>query len=289
MNATNSPTTLLLGCGYTLSRVARQLGEHAVLCTTNTASSANRLAAEGFLSEPLTITDTEQLKKLIERYPSIATIVDGVPPIFDESTTSGTSGPLSVLAAIGERPIRTIYLSTTGVYGERNGAIVTESTPPHPAERHAAARLACEEVYRTRGSLSFVFRVAGIYGLGRSILDRLVRGEYRFVSGADRWTNRIHVDDLATAISRLVTSDPVTKSTLPPLFNASDNDWMQVSELIDLCGQFASFPPPKSIPPEAAHHTMLSNQRIDSTLLLATLLEKPRYPTLASFLSAGKS
>ena len=285
MTATNSPRTLLLGCGYTLSRVARQLGHDAVFCTTNSPASATSLAAEGFLSEPLTITNTDQLKKLLERYPSIETIVDGVPPILGASPDTGTNGPLSVLAAIGERPIRTIYLSTTGVYGERNGAIVTESTAPQPAERHAAARLACEEVYRARGPLNFILRVAGIYGPGRSILDRLVRGEYRFVSGADRWTNRIHVDDLATAISRLVTFDPATDKAPPPLLNASDNDRMRVSELIALCGKFASFSPPQSIPPEVAHHTMLSNQRVDSSLLQSNLLQKPRYPNLASFLS----
>jgi len=289
---TYSPSTLLLGCGYTLSRVARLLGADAVLCTTQSAASAASLQAENFVCEPIVITDTERLREILDHYPSITTIVDGVPPIFEERGDTGTLGPRSVLAAVGAQPIRIIYLSTTGVYGERNGAIVTEATVPRPAEPHAAARLACEQLYAERGSLTSILRVAGIYGPGRSILDRLVRGEYRFVAGADRWTNRIHVEDLAIAITRLIsyeaTVGEATNGEPPPaILNASDSDWMRVSEMIALCAKYATFPPPRSISPEVAHHTMLSNQRVETTLLRSTLLPNPRYPNLESFLQTA--
>ena len=299
---TYSPTTLLLGCGYTLSRVARLLGADAVLCTTQSVASAASLQAENFVCEPIVITDTERLRAVLDRYPSITTIVDGVPPIFEERGDTGTLGPRSVLAAVGARPLRIIYLSTTGVYGERNGAIVTEATVPRPAEPHAAARLACEQLYAERGERTSILRVAGIYGPGRSILDRLVRGEYRFVAGADRWTNRIHVEDLAIAITRLISYEAILGEAIvgeatvgeatngeppPAILNASDSDWMRVSEMIALCAKYATFPPPRSISPEVAHHTMLSNQRVDTTLLRSTLLPNPKYPNLESFLQTA--
>lgn len=279
-----NPSILLLGCGYTLSRVAHLLGTDAVVCAARRAASTEALRAQGFCCEEGSIESTEQLTELFIRYPSITTVVDSVPPLLDFPTpdsplNDGTRGPRSLLTAIDTRPVRVIYLSTTGVYGERNGAIVTESSSLTPRERNAAARAASEQVYQTSAKHHATIRIAAIYGPDRNPLDRLISGTYRTVSGADRWTNRIHVADLATAIARIASRDDV-----PPILNASDGDWLRSSELIALCAQYATFPPPPAIAPEHAHHTMLSNQRVDSSLLRSTVLPEMQFPGLRTFL-----
>lgn len=280
----SSPSILLLGCGYTLSRVAQLLGSDAVVCATRRAASTQALRAQGFCCEEVSIESIEQLAKLFIRYPTITTIIDGVPPFFtaaspDAPLDEGTSGPRSLLNAIDTRPIRVVYLSTTGVYGERDGAIVTEASPLHPREGNAAARAASERVYQTSSKHHSTLRIAAIYGPERNPLDRLTNGTYRTVSGADRWTNRIHVADLAAAIASIATGNDVA-----PILNASDGDWLRSSEVIALCRQYAQFPPPPAIAPEHAHHTMLSNQRVDSSLLRSTVLREMLVPSLTSFL-----
>jgi nucleoside-diphosphate-sugar epimerase len=294
----NGPTTLLLGCGYTLSAVATMLGCDAAICTTRSDRSAAKLRDLGFACEVFDVTrgsgdasknPASQLTAILHRYPTIRTIIDGIPPFVDpDDQNFALQGPRAVLHAIAalaprEYPIHIVYLSTTGVYGERNGGIVTEHTTPQPREIHADARRRCEEMYVANHSSVTVLRVAGIYGPGRSILDRLLSGSYRTVAGTDRFTNRIHVADLATAITR-ITTRTTSLNELPPIINLCDGEWLRSSELLALCATYASFSPPPAIPPELAHHTMLSHQRVDGSLLRATLLPELQFSGIRKFL-----
>ena len=109
-------------------------------------------------------------------------------------------------AAIAAAPaLRWIgYLSTTGVYGDRGGATVTEATPPAPGQPRSIRRLAAEEAWRTaaaaRGGALDLFRVGGIYGPGRSSFDELRAGVARRVLKPGHSFSRIHRDDIALAV-----------------------------------------------------------------------------------------
>ena len=101
---------------------------------------------------------------------------------------------------------RIVYLSTTGVYGDRQGAWVNEDTSPAPQTARAVRRLAAENALRgwaeARAVSWCILRVAGIYGPGRLPLERLRRGEPAISPQEATPTNRIHVEDLATSASR---------------------------------------------------------------------------------------
>ena len=98
------------------------------------------------------------------------------------------------------------YLSTTGVYGDRAGGWVREDTPPAPASPEGERRLAAERGWRdlagVAGSPLSIFRLPGIYGPGRSPLDRLRTGAVRRWVKPGQVFSRIHVDDLADALVR---------------------------------------------------------------------------------------
>jgi nucleoside-diphosphate-sugar epimerase len=98
---------------------------------------------------------------------------------------------------------RFIYVSTTGVYGDRAGALVNEETPPAPHSERAVRRLAAENALRAwadaLGVSWCILRVPGIYGPGRLPLERLRRGEPAIHPHEATPSNRIHVEDLATA------------------------------------------------------------------------------------------
>lgn len=101
------------------------------------------------------------------------------------------------------------YLSSTAVYGDRGGAWVDATTDaaaidaaaaPVPCGPRGAARLAAERGWRARLSPTHVFRLAGIYGPGRSALDAVRAGRARRVHKAGHVFSRIHVDDIVEAV-----------------------------------------------------------------------------------------
>lgn len=108
-----------------------------------------------------------------------------------------------LLAHATGRPRRFVYLSTTGVYGDRQGGHVDEDTPPAPRTERAIRRLAAEQAVRAWAEAHDVswciLRVAGIYGPGRLPIGRLRRQEPAIEPDEATPTNRIHIDDLAAA------------------------------------------------------------------------------------------
>jgi nucleoside-diphosphate-sugar epimerase len=102
--------------------------------------------------------------------------------------------------------IRTIlYLSTIGVYGNHDGAWVDEDTPSNPSSERGRQRLLAEKQWmlfaRSKGASLHVLRLAGIYGPGRSAFDSLRNGKARRIIKPGQVFNRIHVEDIASAIA----------------------------------------------------------------------------------------
>jgi nucleoside-diphosphate-sugar epimerase len=101
-------------------------------------------------------------------------------------------------------PEALVYLSSTSVYGRREGEWTDESTPLRPSSPVGEARAAAEEVYldaaRERGLPARVCRAPGIYGPGRTLRERLELGAYRRLNDEDHWVSRIHVDDLVSGL-----------------------------------------------------------------------------------------
>jgi nucleoside-diphosphate-sugar epimerase len=95
------------------------------------------------------------------------------------------------------------YLSSTGVYGDTGGAWVDETAP---LAGRRGPRIAADLAWQDIGAR--VFRLPGIYGPGRSILDRLAAGQAHRIHLPDQVFSRIHVDDIATAILAAATRGP---------------------------------------------------------------------------------
>lgn len=88
------------------------------------------------------------------------------------------------------------YLSSTGVYGDTGGAWADESAPIGLGRR--SARAAADREWLSLGA--HVFRLPGIYGPGRSPLDRIARGEAYRVALPGQVFSRVHVDDIVAAV-----------------------------------------------------------------------------------------
>ncbi|WP_374443082.1 SDR family oxidoreductase [Stella sp.] len=139
---------------------------------------------------------------------------------LDPAALAGTTHLLSTVAPEGGRdpvlaalaaPIRALpglrwvgYLSSTGVYGDHDGGWVDEETPPRPSGARGRHRLMAEEAWRDlwrhHGLPVHVFRVAGIYGPGRSAVDLVRAGTARRIVKPGQYFSRIHRDDIVAVL-----------------------------------------------------------------------------------------
>lgn len=96
------------------------------------------------------------------------------------------------------------YLSTTAVYGDRGGDWVDEGSDIHPTTRRGLRRLRAEEQWQelcfTAGLPLHIFRLAGIYGPGRSALDSVRAGTARRINKPGQAFSRVHIEDIVQVL-----------------------------------------------------------------------------------------
>lgn len=200
--AGSAGTWLIAGCGYTGTRLARSLAGHLVgqgpvLALVRSAASAAALAREGIQA---VLADFDGTAMFLVP-PDLSAVVYLAPPAGPDGEDTRFR---RFLAALGPaRPQVLVYVSTTGVYGDKGGAAVDESAPPAPTDDRARQRLHAEGQARrwceARDARCVILRVAAIYGPHRLPLDRLRRGEPVLRAEDSGPGNRIHVDDLVAA------------------------------------------------------------------------------------------
>lgn len=183
------------------------------------------------------------------------------------------------------------YLSTTGVYGDRGGAWVDESTPPDPGTSRSRGRLEAEGGWRLAAEEAEaclqIFRLSGIYGPGRSVLDRLRKGTARRIVAPDLVFNRIHVDDIAGAVSAGATHPEVDG-----VINVSDDEPAAPSEVVAYAARLLGVDAPPEVPlreaelSPAARSFYEENKRVRSTRLEPALGYRLRHPTYREGLKA---
>jgi nucleoside-diphosphate-sugar epimerase len=136
----------------------------------------------------------------------------------------------------GNASARIVFVSSTSVYGQRNGEWVDESSETHPELPTAKVLLAAESLLRSEAPRAVVLRLAGIYGPERkSLLAPLVDGVPRVARGTG-WVNRMYVSDCARALQHLL-----AHPNPEPLYVGSDDEpasqeavWTWLAEHFDL-------------------------------------------------------
>jgi nucleoside-diphosphate-sugar epimerase len=142
--------------------------------------------------------------------------------------------------------LRTIvYLSTIGVYGDRGGAWVDETTPPRPGAARSRERLAAEQAWLDFGARHniavAILRLAGIYGPGQNALVQIARGTARRIIKPGQVFNRIHVDDIAQAVDTAFSRDA------SGIFNVADDEPTPPGEPMAFAAQLMGVEPPPEI------------------------------------------
>ena len=185
------------------------------------------------------------------------------------------------------------YLSTTGVYGDTGGAQVDETAALKPSSERARRRVLAEEAWRALAG-AHVFRLAGIYGPGRSALDPARAGTARRVLKPGHAFSRIHVDDIA-GVLRASLSQPRPGA----VYNVCDDHPAEPSDVTAYACELLGFDPPAAVTFEDAAPDMSAmgrsfwrdRRRVDNARIkdeLGVTLKYPDYRAgLRAILAAG--
>lgn len=192
-------TLLIFGLGYSGQAVADAAIDFSVVATTRSIDPAVIAPPDPAKTQRL----TPQWVPFAAAEPAIAVathILVTVPPDADGDPVLNRYAEAIATAPV----LRWIgYLSSTVVYGDRGGAWVDEATPPAPSQPRGQRRLDAEFAWSRFGSRYAVdlFRLAGIYGPGRSAFDDLRAGTARRMSKPGHQFGRIHRDDIGRAVT----------------------------------------------------------------------------------------
>lgn len=198
-------------------------------------------------------------------------VLSSVPPARD--------GGDPVLETFGEAlrgaPGRWLgYLSSTGVYGDTGGAWVDESAPVGSGRR--TARATADLGWQALGAS--VFRLPGIYGPGRSALDRVMAGTAHRVDIAGQVFSRVHVDDIASGV--------IAGMGGPSgVYNLADNEPCSQNAVIEEAARLLGRAPPPLVPLDEAGLSPMAlafyaeNRRVANGKAARVLGWRPRFPT----------
>lgn len=158
------------------------------------------------------------------------------------------------------QPRRTLFVSSTAVYEQRDGGWVDEETPVSPRGYRGRVHLEAEQVLADAAGTGVAVRFGGIYGPGRGRLIEAIRSG-RARSSPERFTNRIHRDDCAGVLAHLaVLPDPA------PLYLGVDSDPASEREVYAWPAERLGVPEP----PRASEPARGANKRCSNALLRAS-------------------
>lgn len=176
------------------------------------------------------VTQWEELKKLSPAFDWVincAASAGGGADAYRQLYLEGNRNLLAWLAA--RTPEKFIYTSSTSVYAQHDGSLVTEQSPAQPEAATAGVLVETEELLLAAARKNFpavVLRVAGIYGPGRGhAFKQFLRGEARLEGDGSRFLNMIHRDDVAGAI---ITA--LERGRPGEIYNAVDNEPVSQAE-----------------------------------------------------------
>jgi nucleoside-diphosphate-sugar epimerase len=182
------------------------------------------------------------------------------------------------------------YLSTTGVYGNRDGGWVDENADLRPTGARGRRRVAAEAGWldlRRHGVPVHIFRLAAIYGPGRSPFDALRAGTAKRIAKPGQVFSRIHVDDLASVLLASMASPRPGR-----IYNVCDDEPAAPETVVAHAAALLGLPVPPLLPFDSAELSPMArsfyddNKRVANALIKRELGVALRYPSYRAGLAA---
>lgn len=277
------------GLGYSARRLARLMLSKGwrVTGTARTDEAVAKLKAEGF--EGVVFDGQNQIEGFLSLTRDVTHVLLSAPP--------GEQGDPVFLhhGADLELMVPQLqwagYLSTTGVYGDRQGDWVDETSELLPAtergRRRVAAEAAWQNLQRTSGFPLHIFRLAGIYGPGSNQLVSLLKGKSRRVVKPGQVFSRVHVDDIASVLLASI-DRPNPGAT----YNVCDDEAAPPQDVVAYAAELLQRPAPPEVAFDEADMSPMGrsfyaeSKRVANDLIKRELGVELAYPSYREGLAA---
>lgn len=266
-----------VGAAFAQALIARGW---AVAATSRRPEQRAELEAAGVLP-----VDPDSRAEMDAAVRDAAAILITAPP--GEAGCPGMAAIAPALGRTGAYPDWIGYLSTTGVYGDRGGRWVDETSPRAAISPQGARRVAAERDWRQMGRgmglTVTTFRLPGIYGPGRSAFDRLREGKARRIHVPGHVFSRAHRDDI---VSALIAS--ISRPRAAGIYNICDDEPAPGDVVIEYAAKLLGMEPPPLTDtiPEKSRRFYAENKRVANALAKGELGWRPMYPSYREGLEA---
>ena len=277
---------LVFGAGY-LGRAALAAAKARGLSVAATSRDPERRA--GLEADGIAAVDPADAKGLADAVCQASAILVTAPP--EGHGCPGAQALMPALTEAGAYPDWIGYISSTAVYGDRDGGWVFEDDALNAASLEGARRVRAEadwlDAGRGMGLTVQIFRLPAIYGPGRSVVDRLRDGSARIVRKPGQVFNRIYVDD---AVAGLFAS--MDRPRPGAAYNLVDDAPSPVDIVMADAARRMGLPQPPEVDwtdpsvSEGMRRFYLDSKRISNARAKAELGWRPAHPTWREGLEA---
>ena len=272
------------GIGFSADALHRRLSvaDWSFGGTVRTPDKAAALTAKGI--DAVTWSGGPLNDAVAARLANATHVLISVPPDEDGDPVIGPARS----ALLAKKNLKwLVYLSTTGVYGDTGGASVSETAPLRPFSERSERRVAAEadwlELHHAHGLPVHVFRLAGIYGPGRSTFGQIRRRAAKRIDKPGHAFSRIHVDDIAGVLAA-----SIGKPNPGAIYNVCDNEPAPPAEVTEYACHLLGVDVPPLEDFETARQRMSpmalsfwnDNRRVDNRRIreeLGVVLKYPDY------------
>ena len=278
---------LFFGLGFSARALAQRLAKRgwAVSATSRSEAGAEAIRAMGYRG--LVFDGSQPLPQVA--FDGVTHVVNSAPPGDDgDPVLRQHAKDFAVRAAQFQW---VAYLSTTGVYGDHAGGLVTEDTPLTPNTERGHKRLMAENqwlgLWRMHGLPVMIFRLAGIYGPGRNQLLSLRDGTAKRVIKAGQIFSRIHVEDIANTLDASIAHPHPGRA-----YNVCDDEACPPQDVVEYGARLLGLPVPPDVPFEEATLSPMAksfyadSKRVSNDRIVKELGVRLSYPTYREGLAA---
>lgn len=278
---------LCFGLGFSAGVLAERLARLGwqVSATSRSEAGAARIRAKGYRA--FVFDGSAPLPQ--EAFEGVTHVVSSAPP--DEEGDPVLRQHAADFAARAAQFRWVAYLSTTGVYGDHDGGLVTEDTPLTPNTGRGVKRLVAETqwlaLWQSSGLPVQIFRLAGIYGPGRNQLLSLLDGTAKRVIKKGQLFSRIHVEDIASVLEASIANPHPGRA-----YNVCDDEACPPQDVVEYGAKLLGLPVPPDIPFEEAQLSPMArsfysdSKRVSNARLREELGVRLKYPTYREGLRA---
>jgi len=230
----------IFGLGYTAIRIADLLKQKSwrVFGTTRSAEKIPRLQRHGIEA---VLYPSPQSFEQIQGLAWATHLLSTIPP--DAENDPLLAQHAEAMAKLCPKLKWLGYISSSAVYGDRDGAWVDENTPCYLASAAGEARIRAEKQWLALPQPAHIFRMAGLYGPGRNVLTELRAGTAQRVDKPGHVFNRIHVDDMVQTVLASI------KQPFPgKIYNVTDDEPASRADVVAYGAELLGMAPPPLVP-----------------------------------------